>query len=377
MSAHNNVEMDLFELSPPTATDNSPSNPARLGLRLRVEEFIRELLKREEQPAASELLEQIEKALGWAARWEFWLVVVELREDATLRSYCRNYLKTVLSDAEISAALAGGTDLKEIHRSTLDDLFRRSNHYRNSAVFREMIEFIAKFRNYAPYNNLLVKIQHPACSFFATEKDWKRNFDRVIKDDARPLLILAPMHPVMAVYDLDATEGPPLPQRLLDFARTEGEWDDGWMKNLLSNARRDLIQVDFKELSSTLGGFATTRLSKQRFKMRVAIHNGLNEPSAFGVLCHELAHIYLGHLGGDSEGWWPSRINLTHATVEIEAEATSYIVGTQLGLKQRSESYLASYVTSEEIPASVSVELITKVAGKLLDMAKRKLPPRK
>jgi hypothetical protein len=240
-----------------------------------------------------------------------------------------------------------------------------------------MIEFTAKFRNYAPFNNLLVKIQHPACSYYATAKDWERNFGRVVKEDARPLLILAPMHPVMAVYDLDSTEGPSLPQKLQDFANTEGEWNSDWMKNLLSNASRDLIQVDFKQLSSTNGGFATTRLHSERHKLRVAIHDGLNEPSAFGVLCHELAHIYLGHLGGDDSGWWPSRINLSHATVEIEAESTAYIVATQLGLKQLSESYLASYISTDQIPPSVSVELITKVAGKLVDMAKRVLPPRK
>jgi hypothetical protein len=26
------------------------------------------------------------------------------------------------------------------------------------------------------------------------------------------------------------------------------------------------------------------------------------------VLCHELAHIYLGHLGANADGWWPARV---------------------------------------------------------------------
>jgi hypothetical protein len=29
---------------------------------------------------------------------------------------------------------------------------------------------------------------------------------------------------VLLVYDLDQTDGPPLPQKLLEFARFEGEW---------------------------------------------------------------------------------------------------------------------------------------------------------
>jgi len=50
-------------------------------------------------------------------------------------------------------------------------------------------------------------------------------FGRALKEDARPMLILAPMHPVMLVYDLDQTEGEPLPKELKNFARFEGEWD--------------------------------------------------------------------------------------------------------------------------------------------------------
>jgi hypothetical protein len=30
----------------------------------------------------------------------------------------------------------------------------------------------------------------------------------------------------------------------------------------------------------------------------------LGEPSKYGTLCHELAHIYLGHLGADRDHWW-------------------------------------------------------------------------
>ena len=60
--------------------------------------------------------------------------------------------------------------------------------------------------------------------FFATAADWRRRFDRELKDDARPMLILAPMHPVMVVYALDATEGAALPDELrnieIDLSQT-------------------------------------------------------------------------------------------------------------------------------------------------------------
>ena len=104
--------------------------------------------------------------------------------------------------------------------------------------------------------------------------------------------------------------------------------------------KRDKILVQFKSLSSTNAGIATTRLSDSTYKMRIVIHDKLDDRSRYSVICHELAHIYLGHLGTDKDNWWPCRINLTHSTVEIEAEAVSYIVTLRVGLKSPSDSFL-------------------------------------
>ena len=92
------------------------------------------------------------------------------------------------------------------------------------------------------------------------------------------------------------------------------------------------------------------------------------------MLCHELAHIFLGHLGSDEELGWPSRTGLTHDSVEIEAESVSHIVMVRMGLVSASDAYLSSYFKGEEIPAAVSVELITKVATKLENMSLRSVP---
>jgi hypothetical protein len=101
----------------------------------------------------------------------------------------------------------------------------------------------------------------------------------------------------MLVYDFDQTDGPPLPKALLEFAEFEGSWNPTWLSNLIKNAAGHRIRVDFKSLSSTNAGFATLAAGSGNWKMRIAIHKGLNGPSRFGVLCHELAHILLGHLG--------------------------------------------------------------------------------
>src|ERR1019366_4666821 len=184
------------------------------------------------------------------------------------------------------------------------------------------------------------------------------------------------MHPVMLVYDLDSTDGPNLPTELNDFAHFQGTWDPGWLQRTVHNAAvHDRIRVEFKKLSSTNAGFATLYRGTGGWKMRICIHSELNEPSRYGTLCHELAHIYLGHMGPDHEHWWPSRTGLDLRTVEIEAEATAFIVTTHLGLEGASPAYVSRYLDKDKnaLPASVSLDQVAKVAGRIEQMASRVL----
>ena len=102
-----------------------------------------------------------------------------------------------------------------------------------------------------------------------------------------------------------------------------------------------------------------------------------DESSKFGVLCHELAHIYLGHLGNDKDHWWPSRRELSHHTVEIEAEATAFIVASRFGLDGGSARYVSRHLGNDPVPASVSLDLVAKTASRLERMAKEKLKARR
>jgi hypothetical protein len=110
----------------------------------------------------------------------------------------------LLEGDDLVPALRGEGNREVI--SSIDTLLEASGRYRNSAEFLEMVEFTGRFRDYAAYNNMLVQVQNPSCAYYASEKDWYERFGRGIKEDARPMLILAPMHPVMLVYDLDQTQ---------------------------------------------------------------------------------------------------------------------------------------------------------------------------
>jgi hypothetical protein len=361
--------------------------PSRVDARLSVDDetlggrvtaHVLALLVSGSQPAAGELVRSVEDRFGLEARWELEAALMHLAGGSALPRIQREYAQSLLARGDLAQALQGAKLPGREVLSTIDDLLRLTSVYERSEAFVEMVQFMASFRDYAPFNNLLVRLQRPGCSFYATERDWRTRFHRRLKPDVNPMLILAPMHPVMLVFELDDTEGAPLPEELREFSRVRGQWDESWLVGAVANASRDRIQVDFRPLSSTNSGLATFARGDGGWKMRVSVHDGLDGPSRLGVLCHELAHIYLGHLGGDSDRWWPSRAGLGRHAMEIEAEAAAFIATTRLGLYSGSSAaYLSRHAQGGRLPGTVSLEMIAKVSGALERMAREELPPRR
>lgn len=347
-----------------------------------VSEAIRSVFDTGARPEAGDFVEAVSVLAGLKERWWMPDVIAILIEDPDVPWDRRRYLSQLIESGDLQQALDGTQEQPGIDAgATIDELVRSSQSYRGSKPFREMVEFMGRFREYSPYNVMLVRLQNPSCSFFATARDWERRFRRRLVEDARPLLILAPMHPVMLVYDLDQTHGKALPKELLEFSKFEGDFDDRWLDRLIRNAeRRDGIRIEAKPLSSSHSGFAQVVRTADGTNYRIVVHNGLDAAGRFGVLCHELAHIYLGHLGGHKDRWWPCRQGLNRAAVEIEAEAVAYVVACHFGLSGSSPAYLSRYLKGPDLPPAVSVNLVAKVAGRLKEMSLSTLaarPPKK
>lgn len=221
-----------------------------------VETGILKMLEAQERPSASELLSRLDNEVGVHGRFDVVDVILRLQTTKSLTREARQYLLNLIESGDLDLALRGPADKRREVESLVDDLLHASSIYRSSISFHGMIEFMGRFREYAPYNNMLVRIQNPSCSFYATEKDWLKRFGRHIKEDARPMLILAPMHPLLTVYPLDDTEGRPVPEELRKFGRFAGPWQSKRLDNLVENARRHKVRVDFRPLSSTHAGFA-------------------------------------------------------------------------------------------------------------------------
>ncbi len=77
----------------------------------------------------------------------------------------------------------------DAERSLLADLLERSRLYLTSTDYLELLGFVSRLRNFAPFNAMLLQIQKPGLTYAASEYDWRMRFKRTVKDRARPLPI--------------------------------------------------------------------------------------------------------------------------------------------------------------------------------------------
>jgi hypothetical protein len=109
------------------------------------------------------------------------------------------------------------------------------------------MQFIGRFRSYSTFNAMLIHTQMPGARFAATARRWHREFQRKIKVEARPLVILQPMGPVLFVFDVTDTDqlpdALPLPPWIEDpFGVLAGEVGRQF-EQTIENAKRDGVSV--------------------------------------------------------------------------------------------------------------------------------------
>jgi len=77
---------------------------------------------------------------------------------------------------------------------------------------------------------------------------------------------------------------------------------------------------------------------KPDYQLRINRNHSL--ATQFVTLAHELAHLYLGHLGADAYLKVTDRSRLKHSATELEAESVAYLVSHRRGISAKSQSYL-------------------------------------
>jgi hypothetical protein len=265
----------------------------------------------------------------------------------------------------------------ESTRAFLDQLFTDSRLYTQSKDYKDLLDFVVRLPNFAPFNAMLLQVQKPGLKFAASAYDWQELFGRKPKEAARPLLILWPFGPVALVYDELDTEGADLPRDVRSFY-AQGPMNRESIERFCFKMAGKHIHADMIDTGDQRAGsirlLARPADPKDYSRYKMFINRNHAAPVQFVTIAHELGHLFLGHLGLDPKFHIPDRSTLTYAQVELEAESVAYLVSERNGVKSASETYLNDFANENTTAFDVDVYQVMRAAGQietLLDLGQR------
>ena len=265
----------------------------------------------------------------------------------------------------------------------VDEVFASLARFRSSRDFMELMQFMARFQNYSTFNGLLLYLQNPLATYVATARTWAQKHNRKPKRNAKPLVILAPMAPILFLFDIQDTEGAPVPSALLRPRGIDDQQLGKIYAATLHNAaihgisvyetvlNRDEIDAASRITPAVRKKYQDLNLPKDTHYL-IFIDKTLTLEGRYAALTHELGHIFCSHLGIDRHAWWSERGDLNVRGEEIEADAVAYLVCRRNGLRDDSEHYLLQFSeTHQEIPP-FSMNAVTQAVSYIEDMGKHR-----
>ena len=138
-------------------------------------------------------------------------------------------------------------------RSLLDQLLEESRLYKSSTDYRDLLDFVFRLRNFAPFNAMLLQVQKPGLTYAASVRDWRERFERYPKEGARPLLILWPFGTVALVYDVQDTDGKPVLEDVASFV-AYGAIDDSTLLTFESILEKKIVVLHWVDAGDGRAG---------------------------------------------------------------------------------------------------------------------------
>ncbi len=284
-----------------------------------------------------------------------------------------------------------------VEASKIDDinsLFREVLNFRTGKRFRDCLEFCARFRKLSAFNAMLLKAQRPGCRYALTLRAWRRDYARVIKTDARPLVIIRPFGPVDFLFDIGDTipinsNYEKIPQEVSQAYQYKKEIPE-WLYNKVVNnlpywgvKYGDMLTgASFEgKLEVYHAGNDNSRLKFANCKGKMIlpeqwtptytlkVRSGVSHSQAFGVILHEMGHLVCRHIHCSYEKPWndrQARVDLNHEQKEFEAETVAWLVSHRQGYDlPDAYSYLASYMNSDEEIPGIDLQVVLQAVSEV------------
>lgn len=253
-------------------------------------------------------------------------------------------------------------------RALLDTLLTNARLYETTAAYKELLDFVVRLRNFAPFNAMLLQVQKPGLTYAASAADWLGRFGRKPKEGVRPLLILWPFGPVALVYDVIDTEGKELPQDVASFF-AHGPIGESEIEAFRQRTgRKNILCDDLDAGDGKAGSIRCVRRASHAHEnnvYRMLVNKNHSPATRFVTLAHELAHLFLGHLGPDKGLGIPERQYPDYRQRELEAESVAFIVCSRNGVTSNSETYLKNFVSENTTVGDLDIYQVMRVAGQV------------
>ncbi|SFF52649.1 Reverse transcriptase (RNA-dependent DNA polymerase) [Actinacidiphila alni] len=298
---------------------------------------------------------------------------------------------------------------ENLAKASIDDLVRGAQRYRSSSEYLHMLEFVGRFKRYAPFNAMVVHIQRPGARYVLPSSEWRSKYRRVLKPGAQPLLIFQPRGPYMLVYDVGDTEALPgawpLPKAITAPVSVSSRADERDVAELWHNTETNLAPLGIRltlvdNAASSCGrtypsrsrGFVERPGSRPGDRsetyptlFEIEVNRNLPRLDRYATLAHELGHLFCGHLGAGPGETWPDRrlrssseATNVHARNEVEAESIAYMVLKRVDPEVRMGDYITGHLGPDQrVPELVALNLTFKAAGLIIEMGKKRIPASK
>jgi len=281
----------------------------------------------------------------------------------------------------VEGPAAAGALPGEADAGAIDEIFRCTHRWRSRCKLLELLDFISRLTAYSPLNAFLIHLQDPDATRVATARVWARKYQRRLLPGARPIVILAPMSPVLFVFDVRDTEGPPLAPNALPAAGPGGR-PGRLLETTLHNCGIQRIAVRDAEgldpsverairLTPALRRKHADLGLESNARYLVLLDAGLGIDAKFATLSLELGRIFCGHLGIDSDAWWPDRKDLDFERIEIEAAAVAQLVCRRNGLSLTPVNMLTACIEKDQALPPFSLNAVFLATHHIEAMSRR------
>ena len=277
----------------------------------------------------------------------------------------------------------------EVKLQKLDELYGATKRFCSCREFIKMLEYCRRMRYLTPYNAALAWLQKPDARIMLSAKKWT-TYDRVIRDEAKPALILLPFSPIDFVFDIDDTA--PLNNPLWSS-------DD----DLLAHIRHQLIpkgndinRVQWDNLSFNMALYGILEEKNENADRKVSVLLNKDKRStkykALYVipdsgkqrdnnkahnLFRDISHLLCHHIPAPDGKEWAAR-RLTETARAFESETVSKLVCDHIGIKCCADEYLAVYANcNESVPKGVNPDYVLAAAAEIIQMLQGKIQPEK